>query len=60
MLLHSELFNKKSAKVLTHSDKTTNTQISDYDKIELINKAILDRRLGATDTKVYTFLINFK
>lgn len=60
MLLNSELFNKKSAKTLTHTDKTSDGQISDYDKIELINKAILDRRLGATDTKVYTFLLNFK
>src|SRR5699024_10120485 len=49
-----------SAKTLIHTDKTRNGQISDYDKIELINKAILDRRLGATDTKVYTFLLNFK
>lgn len=60
MLLNSELFNKKSAKTLIHTDKTSDGQISDYDKIEPINKAILDRRLGATDTKVYTFLLNFK
>ncbi|MBQ8997160.1 MAG: hypothetical protein IJ086_00540 [Clostridium sp.] len=60
MLLNSELFNKKSAKSLIHTDKTCDGKISDYDKIELINKAILDRRLGATDTKVYTFLLNFK
>lgn len=60
MLLNSELFNNKSANSLIHTDKTCNGNISDYDKIELINKAILDRRLGATDTKVYTFLLNFK
>lgn len=60
MLLHSELFNEKSAKTPEHSAKTENGKISDYDKIELINKIILDRRLGATDTKVYTFLLNFR
>lgn len=60
MLLHSELFKEKSAKTLEHSIKTENSRISDYDKIELINKIVLDRRLGSTDMKVYTFLLNFR
>lgn len=59
MLLNSELLNEKSARLLKHYDTTSENQISDYYKLELINKAILDRRLGASDTKVYTFLINF-
>ncbi|WP_207734752.1 helix-turn-helix domain-containing protein [Romboutsia sp. 1001713B170207_170306_H8] len=53
------MFKENNTKNVEHHNKTIGGSISDYDKIDLINKLMLDRRLSAGDMKVYIFLLNF-
>lgn len=59
MLIFYDIFKENSTKEVKHHSKTVGDSISDFDKIELINKLMLDRRLSAGDMKVYIFLLNF-
>ncbi len=59
MLIFYDMFNENNTKNVEHHNKTIGGSISDYDKIDLINKLMLDRRLSAGDIKVYIFLLNF-
>ena len=59
MIIYTSLNSEKDIRELEHFEKTSNNQISDFDKSELINRIVLDKRLTAGDIRVYIFLLNF-
>lgn len=59
MIILNDLFARNRINEIENNGNSNTVTISDSDKVELINRIMLDKRLSAGDMKVYIFLLSY-